>query len=89
MICAISDKDHNGIVTMEEFAALPPGEVDDQWKDSDKLWQEERRKEFKDVIDLNKDGKVTREELMVGREVPGSRSHTVSIQEVQNPNLDV
>ena len=64
----LSDKDHDGIVTQEEFAALPPGEVDEQWKESDRIWQDERRKEFKDVMDLNKDGKVTKDELKVSGE---------------------
>lgn len=64
-----SDKDHDGIVTQEEFAALPPGEVDEQWKESDRLWQEERKKEFKEVIDLNKDGIVTKDELKVSQAV--------------------
>ena len=35
--------------------------------DQDRAWQDERRKEFKEVIDLNDDGKVDERELKVGR----------------------
>jgi len=57
--------DNNGdnIVTEAEFAALPEGQVDEQWEKADKDWQEERRKEFRRVIDLDGDGKVSIEEL--------------------------
>lgn len=57
------DKDNDGILTEEEFTALPPGEVDEKWREVDQAWQDERRKEFRDVIDLDKDGKVTKDEL--------------------------
>lgn len=61
--------DHNddGIITKEEFIALPRGEVDDMMhgEESDAIWTKERRKEFEDVIDLDHDGKVGIEELKV------------------------
>jgi len=61
--------DHNddGIVTKEEFIALPRGEIDDMMhgEESDAIWLKERRKEFEDVIDLDHDGKVGIEELKV------------------------
>ncbi len=60
-----SDKNHDGVVTEEEFVALPPGEVEGEWKDVDRIWQEERRKEYKSVIDIDGDGKVTQDELKV------------------------
>ena len=59
------DEDNNGEITEEEFVALPPGELDGAFMDSDRIWQSERRKEFRNVIDMNKDGKVTRLELKV------------------------
>jgi len=57
------DRDNDGILTEEEFTALPPGEVDDKWREVDRAWQDERRKEFREVIDLDRDGKVTKDEL--------------------------
>ena len=44
---------------------LPPGHEDDILHDDDKTWTEERRNEFRNVIDKNRDGKVGREELKV------------------------
>ena len=52
-------------MTEDEFAALPPGEVDAGWKETDRAWQNERRSEFRNVIDLDRNGKVTRDELKV------------------------
>ena len=65
MIVLSSDHNNDGFVSEKEFAALPPGEVDAGWRDSDKVWQEERKNEFRNVIDLDRDGKVTRDELKV------------------------
>ena len=64
-----SDRDGDKILTEEEFAALPPGEVEgpEEYKKLDEVWQKERRKEFQEVIDKNKDGKVTKEELKVSQ----------------------
>ena len=54
------------MLTEEEFITLPLGDAeDDEQKKADKLWQEERRKEFNNQIDSNHDGKVTLEELLV------------------------
>jgi len=46
---------------------LPRGEVDDmaRGEESNAVWLNERRKEFEEVIDLDKDGKVGLEELKV------------------------
>ena len=60
-----ADHNNDGFVSEKEFVALPPGEVDAGWRDSDKVWQEERKNEFRNVIDLDRDGKVTRDELKV------------------------
>jgi len=57
------DNDGDGIITEAEFSALPEGQVDEQWEKADKDWQDERRKEFRRVIDLNADGRVSVAEL--------------------------
>lgn len=46
---------------------MPRGEVDDmaRGEESNAVWLNERRKEFEEVIDLDKDGKVGLEELKV------------------------
>lgn len=43
--------------------------MDDMMHDrnADEVWQNERRKEFRDVIDINHDGKVDVDELKVSR----------------------
>ena len=52
---------------MEEFVALPPGISSDvNTAEEDAKWQNERRKEFNESIDLNKDGIVNLKELKVG-----------------------
>ena len=61
-----SDEDSNGELTASEFASLPAEEVDEEeWEESDRKWKEERVKEFNQVIDLDKDGVVSRDELLV------------------------
>ena len=62
---SIIDHNNDGFVSENEFASLPPGDVDAGWGDTNKAWQEERRKEFRSVIDLDRDGKVTKDELKV------------------------
>ena len=66
LLCGV-DHDDDGIITKEEFVALPRGEVDDMMRgeESDTIWLNERRKEFENVIDLDHDGKVGIEELKV------------------------
>lgn len=60
------DQDNDNILTEEEFVTLPLGEADDEeQKQADKQWQEERKLEFNNQIDSNHDGKVTLEELYV------------------------
>jgi len=62
-----ADHNEDGIITKEEFLTLPRGEVDDmaRGEESNAVWLNERRKEFEEVIDLDKDGKVGLEELKV------------------------
>ncbi|XP_013411557.1 45 kDa calcium-binding protein [Lingula anatina] len=62
------DSNSDGILSIDEFAALPGGELDeqfntDEWKASDKRWQDERKTAFREVIDINKDGNLTKDEL--------------------------
>jgi Ca2+-binding EF-hand superfamily protein len=47
--------------------ALPPADLDGMMheRNVDEVWQNERRKEFVNVIDVNHDGKVDVEELKV------------------------
>ena len=62
--CFFVDRNKDGIITENEFAALPH-EMDNNWQEVDHTWQIERRKEFRSVIDLNRDGKVDKDELAV------------------------
>src|ERR1043165_1005251 len=61
----VSDRNEDNLITEEEFAMLPPGEVDGANMAGDQEWVIERKKEFKDVIDLNNDGFVDEAELKV------------------------
>ena len=63
--CSDSDHDHNGIITEDEFAALPLGEVAEEFKKFDLDWQEERRQEYRKLIDVNHDGQTDVAELRV------------------------
>lgn len=59
------DMDHDGKLTEEEFSALPPGEVEgEEQKEMDLKWQEERRQEFRNVIDRNGDKMADKVELV-------------------------
>ncbi|CAL1528641.1 unnamed protein product [Lymnaea stagnalis] len=58
------DSNKDGVITEEEFAALPPGEVEGkEFEEMDRKWQEERKIEFREIMDANKDGKVDLPEL--------------------------
>lgn len=58
------DTNDDKIVTEEEFSALPPGEVEnEEYRQMDLKWQRERQKEFREIMDLNHDGKVDLKEL--------------------------
>lgn len=46
---------------------LPAGHDDTVVHQDDKKWTEERRAEFRKVIDKDRDGKVNRDELKVGQ----------------------
>ncbi|KAM6929298.1 45 kDa calcium-binding protein isoform 1-T2 [Lycodopsis pacificus] len=58
------DQDGDKKLTLSEFISLPVGTVENQQaQDIDDDWVLERRKEFEDVIDSNRDGIITMEEL--------------------------
>lgn len=56
------DNDGDGRVSMDEYVALPPGEVPPDVEQREKQWQERQRTEFRH-IDLNGDGSLDRAEL--------------------------
>ncbi|XP_069774867.1 45 kDa calcium-binding protein isoform X1 [Narcine bancroftii] len=63
----IRDLDQNGDkkLTVSEFISLPVGTVENQEaQDIDDDWVKERRKEFEEVIDADRDGIVTMDELV-------------------------
>lgn len=62
-----SDRDRDGIIVEEEFVRLPAGHDDTVVHQADEKWTEERRAEFRKVIDKDRDGKVNRDELKVGQ----------------------
>lgn len=58
------DQDGDKKLTLSEFISLPVGTVENQQaQDIDDDWVRERKKEFLEVIDANRDGNVTMEEL--------------------------
>lgn len=58
------DTNEDGVVSVEEYAALPPGEVEGkEFEEMDRKWQEDRRKEFHEIMDRNQNGFVDRDEL--------------------------
>lgn len=64
-IFGITDRDGDEILTEDEFSVLQT--EGDGEKEGETLTQgeDERRKEFRDVIDRNHDGKADRKELLV------------------------
>ncbi|KAL8574853.1 hypothetical protein ACOMHN_044875 [Nucella lapillus] len=76
------DTNNDGILTIKEFAALPPGEVEgEEYQAMDKEWQKERHEEFRNSIDLDHDGKVTKEEL---KQYLDPRNPVQSVMEAKN-----
>lgn len=62
-----ADQDGDKKLTLSEFISLPVGTVDNQQgQDIDDDWVRERKKEFQEVIDADRNGIVTMEELEVG-----------------------
>ncbi|XP_062363648.1 45 kDa calcium-binding protein [Cinclus cinclus] len=58
------DQDGDKKLTLSEFISLPVGTVENQRaQDVDDDWVRDRRKEFQEVIDANRDGIVTMAEL--------------------------
>jgi len=59
------DSDNDGRLSEDEFAAVPKGELGDKrWEESEKQYLLERRKEFKELIDLDGDHYVNFKELV-------------------------
>ncbi|XP_014664495.1 PREDICTED: 45 kDa calcium-binding protein-like [Priapulus caudatus] len=63
-ILASLDSNKDGQLTAEEFAMLPPGEVDEKWQEQDRAFQQEREKEFHEHIDIDHNGVASFDELM-------------------------
>lgn len=58
------DQDGDKQLSLPEFISLPVGTVENQrGQDIDDSWVRDRRKEFEELIDANRDGVVTMEEL--------------------------
>ncbi|KAM4651007.1 45 kDa calcium-binding protein [Discoglossus pictus] len=58
------DQDGDKQLTLSEFISLPVGTVENQQaQDIDDDWVRDRKKEFEEVIDANRDGIVTMDEL--------------------------
>lgn len=61
-----ADQDGDKKLTLSEFISLPVGTVENQQaQDIDDDWVRERKKEFEEVIDSDRNGIVTMEELEV------------------------
>lgn len=59
------DEDGDDHLTIEEFSEVSADDLDDKWrKYIITKTQHERREEFKRLIDINKDGKADRSELL-------------------------
>lgn len=58
------DKDNDNRLSEDEFVATPIGTVDKQWEKYEQDYLEERRREFKSIIDLDKDGFANFKELV-------------------------
>lgn len=77
--CSSADQDGDKKLTLSEFISLPVGTVDNQQgQDIDDDWVRERKKEFQEVIDANRDGIVTMEELEVSV-TAGCVEHTCTV----------
>ncbi|CAD5115752.1 DgyrCDS4697 [Dimorphilus gyrociliatus] len=75
------DSNKDGRVIEEEFAAVPKGDHHPQFEKVDETWQKERRKEFNDVIDINHDGIVDKDEL---RKYVDPRNKQHALMEAKN-----
>lgn len=60
----LADKNSDGRLSENEFAAQPPGHVEKEWEAYERQYVEERIKEFRDSIDADKDGYATLKEML-------------------------
>uniref|UniRef100_T1JJ73 45 kDa calcium-binding protein n=1 Tax=Strigamia maritima TaxID=126957 RepID=T1JJ73_STRMM len=59
------DENGDNYLSIEEFATFSNGAPDPkEMQDNDRVWQEERKREFRENIDSNQDGRVSRQELL-------------------------
>uniref|UniRef100_A0A914WB37 EF-hand domain-containing protein n=1 Tax=Plectus sambesii TaxID=2011161 RepID=A0A914WB37_9BILA len=58
------DKDGDGELSEDEFAAPAPGDVDESMLEAEKAYIEDRRKEFRSSIDTDASGKASAKELL-------------------------
>ena len=66
LILSLLDQDGDQKLTLSEFISLPVGTVENQQaQDIDDDWVRERKKEFENVIDSDRNGIVTMDELEV------------------------
>jgi Ca2+-binding EF-hand superfamily protein len=68
LFVSTDQEERDGVLTESEFVAVPPGEVEaaqSDWMQQEKEWKEERQKEFREIIDTDHNGRVTKDELLV------------------------
>ncbi|CAI9741558.1 45 kDa calcium-binding protein-like [Octopus vulgaris] len=85
------DKNRNEKLTVDEFIALPPGIVSETEAKDDRQWQDERKYEFENYIDSNKDGIVDVVELkhyLNPRNPVQIKNEAVAILEMIDDNND-
>lgn len=64
-IVVFPDRDGDSVLTEDEFSRFQTDGDDDKEGETLTQGEEERRKEFREAIDLNGDGKADRKELLV------------------------
>lgn len=86
------DTNNDGKLTLTEFVALPPGDVeDDEQKKLDDRYQDERKKEFINAIDGDKNGIATQKELedyVDPRNPQQSKAEAVNLLQMLDDNKD-
>ncbi|GAU91867.1 hypothetical protein RvY_04044 [Ramazzottius varieornatus] len=58
------DKNDDDKLTLDEYSSAPPGQVEEGFEDFERKFKEDRQKEFA-VMDSNKDGSASHDELRV------------------------
>ncbi|XP_064642938.1 45 kDa calcium-binding protein-like [Lineus longissimus] len=63
----LDQEERDGILTESEFVVVPIGDVEvvqSDWLQQEQQWKDERQKEFREIIDTDRNGRVTSEELL-------------------------